>query len=98
MRHQEPWARKFYNSKAWKVCRLAYIQRVHGLCERCGKPGKIVHHKTYLNGSLVNDPAVSLNHAKLEYLCLDCHNGEHFGGSVTAKGLQFDEDGNLVER
>lgn len=93
---QAPWKRVFYNSKAWHKCRASYIKSVHGLCERCGQPGKIVHHKTYLNARNVNDPSVSLNHDLLEYLCLTCHNGEHFGGALVAAGLRFDEDGNLV--
>lgn len=27
-------AKKFYNSKAWKKCREAYKKKVNGLCER----------------------------------------------------------------
>jgi len=29
------WAKKFYNSTAWKECRAAYIKSVQGLCETC---------------------------------------------------------------
>lgn len=96
----KPWARKFYNSAAWKKCRLSYIAKVHGLCERCGMPGKIVHHKKYLTPQNINDPSVSLNHEKLEYLCQDCHNGEHFGSGETAvsDGFTFDSDGNLIPK
>lgn len=39
------YAKSFYKSKEWIKCRNSYITFVHGLCERCGKPGKIVHHK-----------------------------------------------------
>lgn len=94
------WAKSFYNSKAWKACRAAYIKSVHGLCERCGKPGKIVHHKVYLTPSNINDPSISLNHALLEYHCQDCHNGEHHGSGedIVAEGLTFDMYGNLIER
>jgi len=27
----------FYNSTAWKRCRMAYIKSINGLCERCLK-------------------------------------------------------------
>ncbi|ACT00210.1 HNH endonuclease [Paenibacillus sp. JDR-2] len=94
----KPWARKFYNSKAWKLCRDSYIANVFGLCERCGSPGKIVHHKCYLTPLNIDDPNVSLNHANLEYLCQDCHNKEHHGNDNAAvmEGLAFDDEGNLI--
>src|SRR5690606_25521048 len=46
--HVKPWAKWFYKSKAWQKTREAYIAARHGLCERCGAGGKIVHHKVYL--------------------------------------------------
>lgn len=93
----QPWAEKFYKSKAWLKCRKAYIDSVCGICERCGKPGKIVHHKTYLNEKNINDPSVSLNFTNLEYLCQDCHNTEHMEreNALVRGGLNFDEKGNL---
>jgi len=92
----QPWARAFYKSAAWQKCREAYIAFRHGLCERCGAGGKIVHHKVYLTPANVNDPAVTLNFDNLELLCQDCHNAEHHGTGPVADGLAFDEDGNLV--
>lgn len=76
-------ARQFYNSKAWAECRAGYIKSVGGLCERCLaqgfiKPGYICHHKKYLDGDKLKDPSIALNWDNLEYLCLDCHNKEHF--------------------
>jgi 5-methylcytosine-specific restriction endonuclease McrA len=93
------WSIKFYNSKAWKKCRAAYIKKVFGLCERCPAPGYIVHHKVYLTPTNINDPAISLNHDLLEYVCQDCHNKEHHGSHepVTAEGLAFDSEGNLIQ-
>ncbi len=46
----KPWAKAFYNSAAWRVqkTREAYMVSKHGLCERCGKPGLIVHHRKAL--------------------------------------------------
>ena len=93
----KPWAKKFYKSKAWQNCRASYIKKVHGQCERCAKPGKIVHHTTYLTPDNINDPAISLNHELLELTCPDCHNQEHHGnGEAIESGLTFDVDGNLI--
>ena len=71
------WAKGFYKSKAWLECRAAYIKHVLGLCERCGVPGYIVHHKEELNPNNINDPYITLSWDNLEYLCLDCHNKHH---------------------
>jgi 5-methylcytosine-specific restriction protein A len=91
-------AKKFYNSKQWKKCRSAYIQSVFGLCEKCQRPGWIVHHKIVLTPENINNPEVTLNWEHLELLCLDCHNREHGKGdkSAMAEGLMFDEYGDLV--
>lgn len=95
------WAKKFYKSTAWIKCRKSYISTVYGLCERCGKPGYIVHHKVELNPININDTEVSLNHDNLEYLCFECHNDEHkFGkkkNKATRSGLKFNKDGQLVQ-
>lgn len=94
------WARSFYKSRAWQKCRAAFIISVFGLCKRCPAPGKIVHHTIYLTPANISNPMVSLNHELLEYLCMDCHNREHHGQheGVTAEGLMFDENGDLVKR
>ena len=92
----QEWAKAFYKSGAWLKCRAAYIQSVFGLCEKCGRPGWIVHHKIKLTPGNINDPNVTLNWDNLEYLCQDCHNSVH-GLSSTADGLMFDERGDLVE-
>jgi 5-methylcytosine-specific restriction enzyme A len=93
----KPFAKKFYASKEWKKCRQSYIISVHGICERCGNAGKIVHHKILLTPNNINDPSITLNHEHLEYVCHPCHNQEHMGGTVAAKGLVFDEEGNLIK-
>ena len=92
-------AKKFYSSKAWEVCRNAYITKVFGLCERCEMPGKIVHHKIYINPANINNSEILLNHDNLELLCQDCHNKEHHKtGEAIADGYEFDEQGNLIQR
>ncbi|HHT71895.1 MAG TPA: HNH endonuclease [Firmicutes bacterium] len=78
----KPWAEKFYKSKAWRQCRHAYSSSQHGLCERCGSAGWIVHHKIYLTPGNINSPEITLNWINLELLCLDCHNREHGGATL----------------
>jgi len=92
------WAKPFYKSKAWQDCRDAYFIFRHGLCERCGGPGLIVHHRIYLTPQNINDPNVSLNWENLELVCATCHQHEHFESDAMAEGLCFDEFGNLVRK
>ena len=89
-------AKQFYKSTAWQKCRAAYIASVFGLCEKCGRPGDIVHHKIKLTPYNVSNPEVALNWENLQLLCIGCHNREH-GGASTAKGLAFDENGNIIQ-
>ena len=90
----------FYHSSAWLKCREGYIKSVGGLCERCKakgiyRPGYIVHHRTYLDPSNVKDPSILLSWDNLEYLCIDCHNREHYG-SKSDRRYEIDENGNVV--
>lgn len=95
-------ARKFYNSKAWKKCREAYKQSVNGLCERCLKAGKYVpgdevHHKIYLTPENIDDPYITLSFENLELLCSSCHSIEHNEKySPLREGFGFDENGDLI--
>lgn len=94
------YAKAFYHSKAWKDCKAGYISTVHGICERCGEPGQIVHHKIRLTKRNINNPEVALNYNNLELLCLKCHNEEHevfmSRKRPTKKGFRFDEKGQIV--
>lgn len=93
-------AKAFYKSKEWMKCKNSYIKEVHGLCEQCGEPGWIVHHKIHLSARNINDPNITLNHDNLEYLCLECHNKHHQFNrekkKSTRKGFKFNEKGELV--
>ena len=91
----KPWAQWFYKSGMERT-REAYIAYRHGLCERCGAGGKIVHHKVYLTPDNINDPAVTLNFENLELLCQECHNREHHERVPVAEGLRFTADGDLI--
>lgn len=90
-------AKAFYKSKAWLSCRDGFIKSVHGLCNRCGNPGHIVHHKELLTLSNINNPDITLNWELLEYLCQDCHNKEHHGvkQEVIREGLRFNKLGEI---
>lgn len=46
--NMKEWAEWFYKSKEWAQTRDAYMTAQHYLCERCGEPAKIVHHKIWL--------------------------------------------------
>ena len=73
--------RSFYNGPAWQACRQSYLQ-LHPLCEDCllrGEytPAAHVHHMVWLTPDNWRDPEISLNHAKLRALCVECHNRRH---------------------
>ena len=89
----------FYHSKAWKRLSRAFLLSKNYICERCGRPAEIAHHKIYLTEENMTDPDIALTPDNLEALCLDCHNQEHFGsGGATAPGLSFDENGDLIQK
>ncbi len=90
-------AKSFYLSSAWRKTRKAILKRDFGLCVRCGKPGDIVHHKIHLTPANINNLDITLSADNLETLCRECHAIEHEEKAVTASGLRFDSEGNLVE-
>lgn len=103
-------AKRFYHSQAWIDCSEAYRKQKFRICEKCGEPGNIVHHKILLNEFNINDPNITLNFDNLELLCKKCHDKEdgHFlaarkkhnrnKAKVTAVGTMFDLDGNLIQK
>lgn len=93
-------AKSFYNSKEWRECRNGFIKSVFGLCKNfkvCHRPGVIVHHTVRLTPDNIDDPNVTLNWAKLEYLCTECHNAV-YAEDVLRPDVMFDETGQLIER
>ncbi|MDR0925733.1 MAG: hypothetical protein LBN31_15430 [Hungatella sp.] len=97
-------ARAFYDGMPWRRCRKAYIaKRIAidgGLCEKCRERlGYMVHHTVMLTPDNINDPDVSLNHDKLEYVCKQCHDREE-GHFIQRKDSQsrctFDAEGNPI--
>ncbi|MHB9947003.1 HNH endonuclease [Clostridium botulinum] len=92
-------AKPFYKSKEWQRCREGFIKSVYGLCNRCGKPGYIVHHKIKLTPQNINNTYVTLSWDNLEYLCHDCHNKEHMSKDhkVIREGLMFNDKGEVIK-
>lgn len=83
----------FYHSKEWKRVSTAYMTSRFYICERCGRPATICHHRKYLNGQNVSDPEIALGFNNLEALCQECHNQEH---SRALSLVLFDEQGNAI--
>lgn len=76
------YAKRFYKSKAWQKCRVAYAKSVGGLCEICLSngvytPGEIVHHKNHISPETIDDPTVTLDWRNLELVCRECHRKLH---------------------
>jgi 5-methylcytosine-specific restriction endonuclease McrA len=99
-------AKMFYRSKAWKMCRESYIRKMprpkRGLCEECYKHGKHVlgkelHHKIFLTEKNINDKTITLNHDNLIFLCYDCHQKIH-NRKGKNQSYSFDEYGNVVKK
>ena len=86
------YAARFYKGAKWQKVSAAYMASKNYICERCGEPGKICHHKTYITPQNITDPMIVYNFDNLECLCQDCHNKEHFQKTNRAR---FDESGNI---
>lgn len=71
------YAKLFYDSRQWKRVSSAYMTSKNYICERCGSPGVICHHKIYINPGNISNPSITLNTDNLECLCANCHNEEH---------------------
>ena len=94
----EAWAIPFYQSKAWRKVRLAYLKSQHYVCERCRGGALIVHHRVYLTPANIDDAQITLSWDSLEAICEDCHNREHHGSKegVTVEGIVFTADGQVI--
>lgn len=89
--------KEFYRSKQWRQLSRAVLLSRNYICEVCGAPAAVVHHKVFLTAANVDDPEISLNPDLLQCLCLECHNAVHFGaGGAVAAGYIFDEHGDII--
>ena len=84
----------FYCSRKWRRVAAAYMSSKAYICERCGAPATICHHKQWLNDKTVHDATVALNPELLEALCIDCHNAEH---GLRHDVAVFNDAGELIE-
>lgn len=105
-------AKTFYRSKQWQQARNTYmsmfVSTPYGnvppyMCERCYsqgelKPAKVVHHKTHLRPTNIDDPRISLDFSNLQRLCQDCHAIVHGGDKGNTHRTFFDEQGNIRPR
>jgi 5-methylcytosine-specific restriction endonuclease McrA len=93
--------KQFYKTPAWKKARQAYISTRlaidGGLCEVChDEPGKIVHHKIWLDDNNCNDPEISLNPENFMYECQTCHNKEKDPRVATPGRCRYDSNGEII--
>lgn len=85
-------AKSFYKSQSWLKCSRGFMQSKNYICERCGAPASICHHKKYLTPDNINNPLITLNWDNLECLCQECHNIEHM---QKHSKVFFDESGQI---
>ena len=90
------WARKLYNSKAWKDVRNRALRRDLYTCT-CGARATEVHHIIELTPGNVNNHSIALNIDNLQSLCHDCHDKETKGVSDIEQGYMFDDDGMPIQ-
>ena len=88
------YAKKFYNSAAWRKTSKAYAASKFYLCERCGKPYKLVHHIKHITPYNISDPGITLDWDNLMCVCQDCHAALHSAADKDRKVI-FDENGNV---
>lgn len=88
----------FYMTGKWKACRKAYMAKHHYICERCGRPADVVHHKIPLCGTdYYDNPEKCFGEDNLECLCHQCHNREHRKKQAVADGYIIDMETGDVE-
>lgn len=91
------YAESFYNSTAWRKCRLGYMQSVNYVCEKCKGVGEICHHIEHITPKNIEDPKITLSWGNLQSLCIECHNKVHGNFETTAEGLVFNSEGHLTQ-
>ena len=89
MYHKE--THPFYLSVKWRQCRKMYMRMRHYVCERCGKPADVVHHKDPLRGvDYYDNPDKCFGLWNLLCLCHNCHNEIHKSKQSIADGYKVD--------
>jgi hypothetical protein len=93
--------KEFYQSRQWKRARRAYISKRlavdGGMCEVCqAVPGKIVHHKIWLDDDNCNDPTIALNENNFCYECQTCHNQETDPRKTRPGRVRYGPNGEII--
>ncbi|GHU77164.1 hypothetical protein AGMMS49992_24270 [Clostridia bacterium] len=89
---------KVYKTKRWQGCRAAYYATQHGICERCGEPGEIVHHIEELTPDNISNASIVYGFDNLQLLCWSCHErtkGKAGGGIPIREDISFNDDGSV---
>ena len=94
----QDYAKAFYHSRDWRICRTEYIKQAHGLCECCRnrgiiRAGVIVHHINHVSPETIHDPQVLTNPANLQLVCRDCHAQLH---RAETKRYKVDDLGRVI--
>ena len=94
--NMQDFAKSFYHSSKWLRVRDYVKTRAYGLCEICGRPGVIAHHKIVLTAENVTNPEITLNTDLLVFCCQNCHNKIHGINTGEERQATFDANGNLI--
>lgn len=78
----QEFAKAFYSSKAWQVCRNEYMKHAHHLCEDCMAkgiytPAVYVHHIEELTPTNIHRPEIATGFDNLKAVCRACHDEAH---------------------
>jgi 5-methylcytosine-specific restriction endonuclease McrA len=91
------WAKKFYDSGAWRAVRREVLRRDHYTCVHCDRRASEVHHVIELTPDNIYDAAIALNPANLLSLCHDCHTKITKGNTGDlGDGFIFDDFGQVI--
>lgn len=89
-----------YQSRAWRLQRVAILKRDLYRCRDCGRAAEEVHHIVHLTPQNIHDINITLNPENLVSLCFECHRARHNNESAhimpERTDFEFDEDGNVI--
>lgn len=88
---------KVYDSRSWEKLRIMYMESKHWICERCGRPATVCHHREHLTADNATDPHIAYDVANLECLCHECHNAEHNRFNQRVQRVIYNSRGEVVD-
>lgn len=93
----KPFAKRFYQSQAWRTAREQALRRDGYTCNRCGGRATEVHHIIPIDELNINDARIALCVDNLESLCHVCHTKETQRNSDVVEGYVFSDDGQVIK-